>query len=81
MINLRCTHEQKHTQNAVPSERVAVKGKCVGVVSRDDCQSLFLIGQLQSAGYSFVKGNRLMQRHGGATVVVSLINTTTCGRT
>lgn len=68
------------TQNAVPSEGIAVKRQRMGVVSSDDGQCLFLIGQLQRLGNSVVKGDSFMQRHRGTTSMVSLINTPTCIR-
>ena len=66
------------TQNASPSERISIKSEGVGVVSRNQGESLFLICQFQALGDSVVKGNRLMQGHGCPAGMVTLVNTPTC---
>lgn len=65
------------TQDALPSERESVEGHGVGVVSHDDGEGLLLVCELQALGDGVVKGNRLIERHGGTARMVSLVDTAT----
>lgn len=65
------------TQNALASEGVSIEGEGVGVASCQQGESFLLIGQLQALGDSIVKGNRLVQRHGGSAGMVALVDTST----
>lgn len=62
------------TQNALPSERESVEGEGVGVVGRHHRQGVLLVGQLQAPGDGAVEGDRLVERHVRAAVVVSLVD-------
>lgn len=63
------------TQNALPSKWEPVLAEGVGVVGRDDGESVLLAGQLEALGDGVVQSHRLVERHVGPAVVVSLVDT------
>lgn len=53
----------------------------MGVVSRHYGESFLLIGEFKALGDGVVESHRLMKRHVGPAIVVSLVNTPTWAET